>query len=68
MKTTPKNPVDRAALYGEIIKAVMSVLKKYDIKDIRWALNKWAKNESTKARLRKEIAERASALKEIKAV
>ncbi len=65
----PKNiqkEKDRGVLYIEIIKAVMSVLKKYDIRDIRWALNKWAKTEATKARLKKEIAEKASALKDLK--
>jgi len=66
MKKEAKKPEDRDALYTEIIKAVMSVLKKYSIKDIRWALNKWAKTEATKARLKKEIAERAAALKGIK--
>lgn len=62
---SPKT-VDRDVLYKDIIKAVMSVLKKYDIKDIRWALNRWAKVEATKAKLKKEIAERSAALKNIK--
>lgn len=56
----------RDVLYRDIIKAVMSVLKKYDIKDIRWALNRWAKTEATKAKLRKQISDAAAELKGIK--
>lgn len=61
-----KDPKKRSALYAEIIKSVMSELKKYGIKDIRWALNKWAKTEATKAKLRKQIADAAAELKHIK--
>lgn len=61
-----KNTKERGELYKEIIKAVMQVLKKYPIKDIRWALNKWAKTEATKARLKKEIEERKKELTNIK--
>lgn len=61
-----QNSKNRDGLYKEIIKAVMSVLKKYPIKDIRWALNKWAKTEATKARLKREIDERKKELTSIK--
>lgn len=57
---------DRDALYKQIIASVMSSLKKYDVKDLRWALNRWAKKENAKARLRREIAERAKELKDLK--
>lgn len=52
--------------YKEIISSVMSSLKKYDVKDLRWALNRWAKKENAKARLRKEIADRKKELSSIK--
>lgn len=57
---------DRDVLYKEIIASVMSSLRKYDIKDLRWALNRWAKKENAKARLRREIAERKKELSTIK--
>lgn len=61
-----KKAKERGELYKEIIKAVMSVLKKYDIKDIRWALNKWASQEAKKAKLKREIEEKKKELSTIK--
>lgn len=66
MATKTQNKQDREKLYKEIISSVMSSLKKYDVRDLRWALNRWAKKENTKARLRREIAERNKELSSLK--
>lgn len=57
---------DREVLYKNIIGSVMSSLKKYSVQDLRWALNRWAKTENAKARLRREIAERQRELGSLK--